>query len=83
MKEITAAQAASYAKAPLFCGPEENNRRFGGARLQKDRRQKAFLVALTGTKNDGNDFAPAAYEKRMQDFSAVLSGYGGTNEKSL
>ncbi len=24
MKEITAAQAASYAKAPLFCGPEEN-----------------------------------------------------------
>ncbi len=42
MKEITAAQAASYAKAPLFCGPEENTA-VSVERDSKKQAKKAFL----------------------------------------
>ena len=67
MKEITAAQAASYAKAPLFCGPEENTA-VSVERDSKKTGEKSIFVALTGTKNDGNDFAPAAYENGCRIF---------------
>ncbi len=67
MKEITAAQAASYAKAPLFCGPEENTA-VSVERDSKKTGEKSIFIALTGTKNDGNDFAPAAYENGCRIF---------------
>ena len=45
MKEITAAQAASYAKAPLFCGPEENTA-VSVERDSKKTGEKSILAAL-------------------------------------
>ncbi len=70
MKEITAAQAASYAQLPLFCGPEEN-RAVSAERDSRRTGEKSIFFALPGTKNDGNDFAPAAYENGCRIF--VLS----------
>ncbi len=70
MKEITAAQAASYAQLPLFCGPEEN-RAVSAERDSRRTGEKSIFFALPGTKNDGNDFAPAAYETRLQNLCAL------------
>ncbi len=67
MKEITAAQAACYAELPLFCGPEDNT----AVLVERDSAmtgEKSIFVALSGTKNDGNDFAPAAYENGCRIF---------------
>ena len=67
MKEITAAQAASYAGGTLFCGPAGNT----AVTVERDSRltgEKSIFVGLKGEKNDGNDFAPAAYENGCRIF---------------
>lgn len=67
MKEITAAQAAAYAGGILFCGPEDNT----AVMVERDSRktgEKSIFVGLMGEKNDGNIFAPAAYEKGCRIF---------------
>ena len=67
MKEITAAQAASYAGGVLFSGPSDNKAVF----VERDSRKTgagSIFVGLAGLKNDGNDFAPAAYENGCRIF---------------
>lgn len=67
MKEMTALQAASYAEVPLFCGPPDNR----AVSVERDSRKTgegSIFVALPGTKNDGNDFAFAAYDNGCRIF---------------
>ena len=67
MKEITAAEAASYAGGTLFCGPAGNT----AVSVERDSRltgSRSIFVGLKGEKNDGNEFAPAAYENGCRIF---------------
>lgn len=67
MRELTAAQAASYAGGVLFCGPSDNR----AVLVERDSRKTgagSIFVGLAGLKNDGNDFAPAAYENGCRIF---------------
>ena len=67
MREITAAEAASYAGGVLFCGPADNI----AVTVERDSRltgERSIFVGLPGQKNDGNDFAPAAYANGCRIF---------------
>lgn len=67
MKTITAALAAKYAQAVLYCGPADNEADYieRDSRLTKER---SIYVALQGEKNDGNIFAQSAYENGCRIF---------------
>lgn len=67
MKKLTAAQAAVYAQGVLYCGPDDNV----ADSVERDSRKagpESIFVGLMGEKNDGNDFAKAAYSNGCRMF---------------
>ena len=78
MKEITAAQAASYAQLPLFCGPEEN-RAVSAERDSRRTGEKSIFFALPGTKKDIRPPQPSV----APDFTPVESKIAGPEPYNL
>lgn len=67
MKKLTAAQAAAYANGIVYCGPADNT----AVSVERDSRKAgpdSIFVGLIGEKNDGNDFAEAAYSNGCRMF---------------
>jgi len=67
MKKLTAVQAAAYANGIVYCGPADNT----AVSVERDSRKAgpdSIFVGLTGEKNDGNDFAEAAYSNGCRMF---------------
>lgn len=67
MKKLTALQIAEYSGGRLFCGPEDNT----AVHAERDSRavhEGSLFIGLAGEKNDGNDFAEAAYRNGCRIF---------------
>ncbi len=67
MKKLTALQISEYSGGRLFCGPEDNT----AAHVERDSREASagsLFIGLIGEKNDGNDFAEAAYKNGCRTF---------------